>query len=78
MSTSLSNLVDNLSDGNHNDDKCANCRSSLEYISTRKNGKLLFECFDCERKYLIKFSKKLTKKFKNTDRSFNEDIVKKR
>ena len=36
MSTSLSNLVDNLSDGIHNDGKCTNCNSSLEYISTRK------------------------------------------
>ena len=36
MSTSLSNLVDNLSDGIHNDNKRTNCSSSLEYISTRK------------------------------------------
>ena len=48
MSTSLSNLVDNLSKGIHNDGKCANSSSSLEYISA-KNGKLLFECFDCKK-----------------------------
>ena len=65
MSTSLSSLVDNLSEGIHNDRNCANCSSCLEYIST-KNGKLLFECFDCEKRYARKVSKKLTKKFKNT------------
>ena len=49
MSTSLSNLVDNLSEGIHNDSKCNKCDSCLEYISTKKNGKLLFECFVCKR-----------------------------
>ena len=34
MSTSLSSLVDNLSDKIHNDGKCANCVLSLDYIST--------------------------------------------
>ena len=47
MSTSLSNLVDNLS-GNIYNDKCSNCGSSLEYIS-RKDGKFFFECFDCKK-----------------------------
>ena len=64
MSSLLSNLVDNLSDGIHNDGKCAICSSSREYISTRKNNKLLFEYFDCKRRYLIRFSKKLTKSLK--------------
>ena len=76
MSTSLSNLVDNLSDGIHNDGKCTNCSSSLECISTRKNGKLLFECFDCKRRYLRKFSKKLTTKFNTTYRFCDGDIDK--
>ena len=53
MSTSLSSLVDNLSGGIHNDGKCAKCKSYLEYIST-KNGKLLFECFECKKKILKK------------------------
>ena len=48
MSTSLSRLVDNLSGGIHNDRECIKCSSSLEYILT-KNGKLLFECFDCKK-----------------------------
>ena len=65
MSTSLSSLVNNLSDNIHNDGKCANCSSSLEYIST-KNDKLLSECFDCKKRYSRNFSKKLTNKFKRT------------
>ena len=75
MSISLSSLVDTLSGGIHNDGKCNNCGSSLEYIST-KNGKLLFEWFDCNKRYTIKFNKKLIKKFKNTYRFCNENIDK--
>ena len=45
MSTSLSNLVDNLSEGIHNDGKFGIC------ISIKKNGRLLFECFDCKKSY---------------------------
>ena len=40
MSSSLSKLVDNLSEGIH-DNKCADCKSSLDYIKT-KNEKLIF------------------------------------
>ena len=36
MSISLSNLLDNLSEGVHNDGECAKCNSSLEYISFKK------------------------------------------
>ena len=32
MSTSLSSLVDNLSEGIHDNEKCTKCNSSLEYI----------------------------------------------
>ena len=67
--------MDNLSEGIHNDGKCANCSSYLKYISI-KNGKLLFECFDCKKRYSRKFSKKLAKKLKNTYRFSNEDIDK--
>ena len=61
MSTSLSSLVHNLSDGIHNNHKCSNCNSSLEYISISNNGKLLFECFDCKKRHSGKFSKSLKK-----------------
>ena len=36
MSTSLSNLVDNLSDGIHNKEKSKDCDSNCEYISLSK------------------------------------------
>ena len=75
MCTSLSSLVDNLSGGIHNDGKCAKCSSCIEYIST-KNGKLLFECFECKKRYSRKFSKKLGKKLKNTYEFCNENIDK--
>ena len=45
MSTSLSKLVDNLSEGIHNN-KCLDCESCLDYIST-KNEKSILKCFNC-------------------------------
>ena len=44
MSTSLSTLVDNLSEGHHNN-KCLSCKSCLDYIKT-KNKKLILKCFN--------------------------------
>ena len=38
MSTSLSKLIDNLSEGLHND-KCKDCMSYLDYMTT-KDGQL--------------------------------------
>ena len=49
MSMPLSKLVDNLSEGIHNN-KCADCESCLDYIKT-KNEKLILKCFDCETYY---------------------------
>ena len=43
MSSLLSILVDNLSEGLHNN-KCLNCESCLDYIET-KNEKLILKCF---------------------------------
>ena len=51
MATSLSNLVDNLSNRITENGKCDNCKSYLEYIKIRKSGRLIFEYFDCKRKY---------------------------
>ena len=56
MSTPLSKLVDNLTDGVHND-KCVNCKSNLCFVRTI-NGTLLFECVDCKKELkrnLIKY-----------------------
>ena len=62
MSTSLSSLVDNLSNRIIENGKCGSCVSNLEYIAIRKSGRLVFECFDCKRRYSKKFSDKLEKK----------------
>ena len=47
MSTSLSNLVKNLSEGLHND-RCINCKSCLDYMKT-KDEQLIFRCFRCKK-----------------------------
>ena len=55
MSSSLSNLADNLSEGLHSD-KCTNCKSCLDYMPT-KDEQLIFRCFRLKRimkKTLIK------------------------
>ena len=74
MSSSLSKLVDNLSEGIHNN-KCADCKSNLDYIKT-KNEKLILECYNCKQRYRKKFNKDLIKKFKNTYRFCNSDLYK--
>ena len=57
ISTSLSTLVDNLSEGIHDNRKCTKCNYSLEYISISKKGRLLFECLDCKKRYTRHFDK---------------------
>ena len=47
MSTSLSSLVNNFSDGLDND-KCTNCKSSLDYMLI-KDYQLIFRCFECKK-----------------------------
>ena len=64
MSSSLSKLVDNLSEGIHNN-KCSDCKSYLDYIKT-KNEKLILECYNCKQRYRKKFNKKLIKRFAST------------
>ena len=51
MSTSLSNLVSNLSEGLHND-RFIDCKSCLDYMAT-KDEKLIFKCFRGERGKLL-------------------------
>ena len=75
MSSSLSKLVDNLSEGIHNN-KCSDCESNLDYIKIKKNGKLLLKCFNCNIYYKKKFNKDLMKKFKNTYSFCNNDLNK--
>ena len=74
MSSSLSKLVDNLSEGIHNN-KCSDCESNLDYIKI-ENEKLLLKCFNCNTYYKKKFNKDLIQKFKNTYSFCNNDINK--
>ena len=74
MSSSLSKLVDNLSEGIHNN-KCLDCNSCLDYIKI-KNEKLLLKCFKCNNYYKNKFNKDLIKKLKNTYSFCNNDLNK--
>ena len=74
MSSSLSKLVDNLSEGIHNN-KCADCKSNLDYIKT-KNEKLILECYNCKQRYRKKFNKELIKRFASTYEFCNNDLNK--
>ena len=75
MSSSLSNLVNNLSEG-LNSDKCTYCKSSyLDYMTT-EDEQLIFRCFECKRNYKKDFNKELIKRFANIYKFCNEDINK--
>ena len=74
ISTSLSKLVDNLSEGIHNN-KCVDCKSCLDYIKT-KNEKLILKCFNCEQYYKKKINKELIKRFASTYEFCNKDLNK--
>ena len=75
MSSSLSKLVDNLSEGIHNN-KCSDCESNLNYLHITKNEKLLLKCFNSNIYYKKKFNKDLINKFKNTYSFCNNDLNK--
>ena len=64
MSSSLSKLIDNLSEGLHNN-KCLDCESCLDYIKT-KNEKLILKCFNFKTYYEKDVNKELIKKFVST------------
>ena len=57
MSTSLSKLVDNLSEGLHNN-RCVDCKSYLDYMITTYE-KLIFRYFTCKKNYENYFNKEL-------------------
>ena len=75
MSSSLSKLVANLSEGIHNN-KCADCESCLFYVRSTKNEKLIFKCFNCEQYYKKKFNTDLIKRFVSTHKFYNKDLNK--
>ena len=74
MSSSLSKLVDNLSEGIHHN-KCLDCNSCLDYVWITKNQKLLLKCFNCNNYYKKKFNKELIKKSKNMYSFCNNDTT---
>ena len=59
MSSSLQNLVDNLSEGFHSD-KCTDCKSCLDYMIT-KDDQFIFRCFECKKNYEKNFNEDLMK-----------------
>ena len=85
MASSLSKLVDNLSEAIHNN-KCSDCGSNLDYTKTtakrtavpssleRKNEKLILECYNCKQCYKKKFNKELIKRFSSTYSFCNNDL----
>ena len=83
MASSLSKLVDNLSEGIHNN-KCSDCGSNPDYIKTtakpssleRKNEKLILECYNCKQRYKKKFNKDPIKRFAITYSFCNNDLNK--
>ena len=74
MSTSLSKLVDNLSEGLHNN-RCVDCKSCLDYMKT-KDEKLIFRCFSCKTNYEKDFNKELIERFANVYEFCNGDLNK--
>ena len=74
MATSLSKLVDNLTDNIHND-KCIKCKSNLCFARDI-NEKLIFKCIDCEKEYEKEFNKELLERFANTYKFCDNDLHK--
>ena len=72
MSTSLSSLLDNLSDGFHCD-KCIDFQYSLDYLKTQ-DDQLIIRCFECKKNYEKDFNKDLINRFGNTYEFCNKDI----
>ena len=74
MSSSLSNLVDNSSEGLHSE-KGTDCKSCLEYMKFKGN-QLFFKCFECKKDCKKDFNKELIKRFANIYELCNKDINK--
>ena len=74
MATSLSKLVDNLTE-NVRDDKCIKCKSNLCYMKVM-DKKLIFRCFDCKKNYRKEINKELIERFASTYKFCNNDINK--
>ena len=79
MSTLLSKLIDNLSEGLHND-KCKDCKSHLDYVTIKDNQgsctQLILRCFSCKKNYEKDFNKELIQRFANIYEFCNGDLNK--
>ena len=87
MASSLSNLVNNLSEGIHiskykfrlDDKKCETCRIRYKYCdwfleyTNFKDDFILYKCLCCNKNYQHKFDKKLKEHFLNTYTFSNHD-----
>ena len=73
MSSSLSSLVDNLSEGIHSD-KRTDCKSCLDYM-VFKDYQLISRCIECKTIYKKDFNKKLFKRFANMFEFCTGDII---
>ena len=74
MATSLSKLVDNLTEGIDND-KCINCKSDISYMKVMDET-LIFRCFNCKRNYKKEINKELIERFASTYKFCNNDLNK--
>ena len=74
MVTSLSNLVDNLTEGIHKI-KCKDCDCFLEYESVKENS-IKYKCRSYNKNYSNKTTEELKRKFKNTYQFSNNGINK--
>ena len=72
MTTSLSNLADNLAEGIQKI-KCKDCDCFREYESVKDNS-IKYGCLFCNKNYLNKNDEELKKRLKNIFQFFNNDI----
>ena len=74
MITSLSKLVDNLTEDIHGD-KYVDCKSDLSYMKVIDEA-LIFRYFNCKKNYEKKINKELIERFASTYKFCNYDLNK--
>ena len=72
MSSSLPNLVDNLSERVHSD-SCIDCRFCLDYMLV-KDDQLIFKCLKCNMNHNKDFNDDLINRFASTYEFCDKDI----
>ena len=84
MSMPLAKLINNLSEGIHNN-TCVDCKSCLDYARSTsvydtytktKNEKLILKCFNCNQYYEKDFNRELIKRFARTYEFCNKNLNK--